>query len=160
MKFASSGEVSPPTCCSVHPAHAHAVRHEAQNRGFVQAFLNDPRRFQTTAKTFMHQSVVKRRSLPPREPHKGCIRQILQPEILQLYQWMPFGDGQFYTLCGNSNLIQLCISLRHVEHEPGVQTSGPDGFYLLQTGRWCQLQLGVRLSFPEPPERLGHHTTP
>src|SRR5579862_2145435 len=34
----------------------------------IRLFLNDPRRSQTTAKTFMHQSVVKRRRLLPRDP--------------------------------------------------------------------------------------------
>jgi len=55
-------------------------------------------------------------------------------------------------LQSNGNLIQLHIGFRHVEHKPGVKPSGPNGFDLLQAGRRCQLQLGVRLALPEAPE--------
>ena len=63
-------------------------------------------------------------------------------------------------LQSDRDLVQFRISLRHVEYKPGIQPSRPEGFDLLQAGRRGELQLGVRLAFPEAPERIRDDAAP
>ena len=67
---------APPSSGAIDPSHAYAMRDEAQNGCFVQAFLDDPRGLQAALKAFVHEAVVEGRRFPSREPNKRCIDQI------------------------------------------------------------------------------------
>src|SRR5216683_1043245 len=108
----------------------------------------------------MHQPVIEGRSFPPRKPYEGSIYQVTKADVLHSEEGVPFRHSQLDMLHRDREMVQFCISLRHVEYKPGIQPSRPEGFDLLQAGRWSQLKLGVRLAFPEAPERIRHDAAP
>ena len=82
------------------------ARHEAQNGGFIHRFLDDVRRFEAAAKTFMHQPIVEGRTFPSRKPHKSSVAQIAQPNLFQFGQRMSPGHGQHQIERGDGELRQ------------------------------------------------------
>src|SRR5258708_20028615 len=108
----------------------------------------------------MHQPVIEGRSFAPRKPYEGSIYQVTKADVLHSGEGMPFRHSQLDMLHRDREMVQFCISLRHVEYKPGIQPSRPEGFDLLQAGRRSELQLGVRLAFPEPPKRIRHDPPP
>ena len=134
--------------------------YQTQNGRFVLAFLNNPGGFQAAAKTLMHQPVIEGRSFPPRKPYEGSIYQITKADVLHSGEGVPFRHSQLDMLHRYRDVVQFCISLRHVEYKPGIQPSRPEGFDLLQAGRRSELQLGVRLALPEAPERIWDDAAP
>jgi ketosteroid isomerase-like protein len=99
------------------------MRHEAQNGRFVQSFLNDSGRFQAPAKTFMHQPVVERWSLPPREPYERCVHKVAQPDLLHFGEFVLLRERQFDMLRRDRDMVQFPIPFGHVEHKSSVQPS-------------------------------------
>src|SRR6266852_3803753 len=102
----------------------------------------------------MHQPVIEGRSFPPRKPYEGSIYQVTKADVLHSGEGVPFWHSQLDMLHRDRDVVQFCISFRHVEYKPGIQPSRPEGFDLLQAGRRSELQLGVRLAFPEAPKRI------
>src|SRR5437667_8777259 len=108
----------------------------------------------------MHQPVIEGRSFPPRKPYEGSIYQVTKADVLHSGEGVPFRHSQLDMLHRDREMVQFCISLRHVEYKPGSQPSRPEGFDLLQAGRRSELQLGVRLAFPEAPKRIRDDAAP
>ena len=99
------------------------MRHKTEDGGLVRGFLHYARRFQTAAITFVEQTVIEGRGLPPRKPYERSIHQVSQPEFLYLPQWMIFRYGKFNMLYGNRKVVQFFVIPGHVEDEPGIHAA-------------------------------------
>src|SRR4029077_11312034 len=108
----------------------------------------------------MHQPVIEGRSFPPRKPYEGSIYQVTKADGLHSEEGVPFRHSQLYMLHRAREMVQFCISLRHVEYKPGVQPSRPEGFDLLQAGRRSELQLRGRVAVPGAPKRNRNDAAP
>src|SRR5260370_34932170 len=111
------------------------MRSKAKIGCFVYSFLKNRGRLQAAAKTFMHQPVIEGRSFPPRKPYEGSIYQVTKADVLYSGEGVPFRHSQLDMLHRDREMVQFCISLRHVEYKPGIQPSRPEGCDLLQAGR-------------------------
>src|SRR6202023_1987674 len=81
-------------------------------------------------------------------------------EFLQLGERMPLGQGQFYMLVSDGELIQFRVGFWHEIDKPGVQAARSYGFHLVQTRRRMKLQFRVGLLLPEAPEGIRNNTAP
>ena len=113
-----------PTRGTADKRHAESTRHEAQNRRLIQAFLNDARRFQATAKTRVHQAVVEKGTLPPRKPDEGSTAQVPQAKRLCLGHRMAFRHCEHQVDQCNIKLRQFAIYVADGKQESG--SSCPD----------------------------------
>src|SRR5258708_19729599 len=102
----------------------------------------------------MHQPLIEGRSFPPRKPYEGSIYQVTKADVLHSGEGVPFRHSQLDMLHRDREMVQFCISLRHVEYKPGIQPPRPEGFDLLQAGRRTHLHLLARLALPAPPARI------
>src|SRR5260370_39809925 len=115
---------------------------------------------QAGAKRFLHGRLMEGGRSPPRKPYEGSIYQVTKADVLHSGEGVPFRHSQLDMLHRDREMVQFCISLRHVEYKPGIQPPRPEGFDLLQAGRRSELQLRVRLALPEAPERIRDDATP
>ena len=99
------------------------MRHKTEDGGLVRGLLDDARRFQAAAITFVHQAVIEGWSFPPRKPYERDIHQVPQSEFLYFAQGMTLGRGEFDMLHGNRKLVKFFIVLGQVEHKPGIHTA-------------------------------------